>query len=73
MPQLVTDDNADQNVRTRSLRLSEYPLVFVARDKRLFEVELPSFMYQSGTIGAIKATIDYWPIFQLGGTALRVR
>lgn len=25
-------------------------------------------MYQSGTIGAIKATIDYWPIFQLGGT-----
>ena len=53
--------------------VSEYPLVFVARDKRLFEVELPSFMYQSGTIGAIKATIDYWPIFQLGGTTLRVR
>lgn len=59
---------AGEEAQRRAVRLSEYPLVFVARDNDLSEVELPGFMYQSGQIGSVTTTTDGWPVFHLGGT-----
>jgi len=57
-----------EEAQRRANRLSEYPVVFVARDNDFSEVELPGFMYQSGQIGSVTATTDGWPVFHLGGT-----
>jgi hypothetical protein len=61
-------EGASEEAQRRANRLSEYPLVFVARDAAFSEIELPGFMYQSGTIGSVVATTDGWPVFRLGGT-----
>jgi hypothetical protein len=53
----------------RFLRYLEYPLVLVVREGRLYEVTLPPFMYESGTIVAVTdADRDGWPEFELTGT-----